>query len=421
MRANGSGRQAGFIITIELLLVTTILVIGSLAGLVAIRDALIKRWANQQSQQVTVYDAGGVALGKAVGFDEHEAPLLAYIDRGVPPLAPDPGHRNYRALIGVRDDRFTSREPVYYAGPDCTGTPCIKAVSDEVADNTGLSGLPATGAVGYLHALQGGPNYAIGAAPEGFRGRLYRSTSLACPVAPTDIQSRYLSQKVVTGSPCENRAASSASGYCEVGLGPCTATDPATCSCITEPVLAPVDCGEGISQQSVLDGLEVDVLNQAAIYLAFLEAITDPSGNYTRFLGQVQLTSIQGMDICCPEGSTLLLDGAIETAAYLSLTKELLDAGLPNGQLTFLLADLGLLTPSTEFSCTATASAPASSGTAGSVDWGSLQALAAEPVPDPSDPAANTLDRFVPPFSVNLPIDMADDSWIYTPPNGEGW
>ncbi len=423
MRHPAARRQGGFIITIELILVTTILLIGSLAGLAAIRDALIKRWANQESQTVTVYDANGVALGRALGFDEHQAPLLPYIDRSVPPLAPDPAHRNYRALIGVRDDRFTSREAVYYDGPDCTGTPCIKATSDEAADHTGLSGRPATGAVSYLHALQGGPNYAIGASPDGIRGRLYRSTALACPIAAADIQSRYLSQKVVAGSPCESRVASAepvAGGYCSDPLTPCDANMPETCDCITQPVMAPVDCSTGVSQQSILAGLETEILDQANGYLALLESITEPSGNYTKFLGEVVLSTISGMDICCPAGAILLEQGALETAAYLTLVNELLNAGLPNGQLTFLLNDLGAQRPDTEFSCVAEASVTTGTSTSSSTDWGTLQTLAAEPVSDPDDPAANTLDRFVAPFSVNLPIDLGGDSWISTPPDGEG-
>ncbi len=418
--------QAGFIVTIELLLLITILVIGSLVGLVAIRDALIKHMAAKTSHDITVYDGNGAALGRVLGFDEHEAPLVPYVDRTVPPLAPDPAHRNYRALIGVRDDRFTSREPVYYSGPDCTGTPCIKGTSDEVADNTGLSGLPATGAVSYLKALQGGPNYAIGASPDGIQGHLYRSTALACPIAPADIQSRYLSQKVVAGSPCESRVAAvepASGGYCSDPLVPCDVTLPETCACVTQPVVAPVDCSTGVSQQSILAGLEAEIVAQANSYLTVLNGLTDPSGNYTRFLTEIVITSIAGMDICCPDGAVLLTSGAIETAGFLTLTDALLNAGLPNGQLTFLQNDLGAQAPSSEFSCVTEATTGTSgTGTGGSAgtDWGSLQTLAAEPVPHPDDPLRNALDGFAAPFQVNLPMDLGDEAWISTPPDGEG-
>ena len=138
-------RQGGFIITVELLLIATILVIGSIVGVIAIRDALVKRIAQQRSQAVLVIDDSGRVLGEALGFDEHEAPLVSYIDRTVPPAAPDPDHRNYRALIGVRDDRFTTREPVYYSGENCTGTPCMKLASDEDTDSIGYDGIAGTG------------------------------------------------------------------------------------------------------------------------------------------------------------------------------------------------------------------------------------------------------------------------------------
>ncbi len=429
--ARGRQSEAGFIITIELILIATILVIGSLVGLVAIRDALVKRIAHRESQQITVYDANGIWLGRAIGFDEHQAPLVPYIDRTVPPESPDPAHLDYRALIGVRDDRFTSREPVYYDGLDCTGTPCIKATSDETADNTGLSGLPATGAVSYLHALQGGPNYAIGASPDGIQGRLYRSTFQACPVAPADIQSRYLSQKVVTGSPCENRTTVVAGGpttttttttgqavttaYCDNQAAPCTATAPETCTCITEPTVL-ASCADGDSQLAVLDAIEADVLQRSSAYLDTLLTLSNPSGNYTRFLPDVVLTSVDGMDICCPVGSVLGQVGLVDTAGYLILINELLEAGLPNGQLTFLLEDLGVQVPSTEFSCAGEPAPPPE--VEQSISWGGLQALAAEPVPDPDDPAANALDRFLAPFRVQLPIGMAAESWISTPPDG---
>lgn len=90
-----------------------------------------------------------------------------------------------------------------------------------------------------------------------------------------------------------------------------------------------------------------------------------------------------------------------------------------NGQLNFLLDDLGLLRPATEFSCVVT-DAESPRETPQTTEWGTLQTLAAEPVPGPNDPAANALDRFVAPFSVNTPIDAGTESWTSTPPDGEG-
>ena len=84
--------KAAFVITLELILLVTILFIGTLVGIVAIRDALIKRYVSQQSQVTVVVDAEGRLLGEAVGFDEHDAPRLFYIDRTQ--------STNYRTLIG---------------------------------------------------------------------------------------------------------------------------------------------------------------------------------------------------------------------------------------------------------------------------------------------------------------------------------
>ena len=192
-------QQAGFIITIELMLIITILGIGLLVGVVAIRDALFKHYVNKQSQEIYVSDANNRLLGKAIGFDEHEAPLIPYIDRTMLPASPNPVHKNYRALIGVRDDRFTSREPVYYSEANCSGTPCIKTPSNEDADNKGVDGIKTSGAVSYLYALQGAPTYAIGNSNNG-QGFLYRQSSQSCPL----VASRYISQKVISGQPCED-------------------------------------------------------------------------------------------------------------------------------------------------------------------------------------------------------------------------
>lgn len=410
-------RQAGFIITIELILIVTILVIGSLAGLVMIRDALVKRMVIKQGNEITVYDANGVALGKAIALDEHQAPIVPYIDRSVPPAVPDPAHRNYRALIGVRDDRFTSREPVYYSGPDCTGTPCIKATSDEVADNTGVSGIPATGAVSYLNALQGGPNYAIGASPDGIKGHLYRSTALACPVAPADIQSRYLSQLVVVGSPCQSRTAgggtSTGSNTVTTPAFSATATgqtvcDPATdptgtCLCLIDPAACNCAQAGGESQSNIL------AANDPAIQAALDSALLTLQLSGNQFAERVTAPIPVG-DICCEAGSTLSEADLVDTVSFIALIGALEAQGLPSGQETQILDQIGLT--SGQLQCIPDSAPPEES-----VDWGSLVTLAAEPVPDPGDAQRNALDRFAAPFLVNLPAD-AVDSWISTPPDG---
>lgn len=198
-------KQGGFVLTIELILIITILVIGSFVGITAIRDALFKQKIKQQDRSVLIADSNNIVMGEVINFDEHDAPQLLYIDRTTtnPP-------KNYRALIGVRDDRFTSREPIYYTALNCQGDPCIKPTSTESLDNSGVSRVPNTGAVSYFQALQGAPNYAIGRSPSGVPGFLYKETFEACPMPEiiggigSPIGSRYISQKVITGEPCES-------------------------------------------------------------------------------------------------------------------------------------------------------------------------------------------------------------------------
>tara|TARA_R110002167_G_scaffold109668_1_gene279626 strand:+ start:3139 stop:4200 length:1062 start_codon:yes stop_codon:yes gene_type:complete len=201
----GHKSQQGFVLTIELLLLVTILVIGSFVGIVAVRDALFKQKVKQLDNTIVVSDSNGTAMGEMVSLDEHDAPQLFFIDR-----TSTESEQNYRALIGVRDDRFTSREPIYYTQLNCQGDPCIKPVSTESMDDAGVSRLPATGAVSYFQALQGAPNYAIGRSPNGLPGNLFRETLQACELPElvggvgSPIGSRYMSQKVVTGEPCDS-------------------------------------------------------------------------------------------------------------------------------------------------------------------------------------------------------------------------
>ena len=75
-------RQDGFVLTIEALLIFTILGIGLFVGLVALRDAVFKYKLSQQDQDFYVFDSSDPAkvIGKVASFDEHEAPLVPFID-----------------------------------------------------------------------------------------------------------------------------------------------------------------------------------------------------------------------------------------------------------------------------------------------------------------------------------------------------
>ncbi len=208
-------KQKGFIITLEAVLITSILGIGLLVGVVALRDALIKYWHANRNSDFVVVDSSTppVIIGSAIGFDEHEAPQVPFFDYDVgfdvdgDGAIDNPGEiRNYRVLIGVRDDRFTSRQPLFYATSNCTlnagEAPCIAGAGDEGAYSTGIDDISGSGGVSYAFALQNGPTYAIGAGGGiGQQGRLYRQASRnACGLGA--IGSMWDSQRVVEGEPC---------------------------------------------------------------------------------------------------------------------------------------------------------------------------------------------------------------------------
>ena len=109
----------------------------------------------------------------------------------------------------------------------------MKGPSDEDADSQGVDFLPGTGAVSYLYALQGGPTYAVGAgAGDRIKGALYRSSAQSCPVSLLGtLGSRWNSQKVVSGEPCEPFV-----------LPIVISTSIPEPSCLVEPSADPLNC-----------------------------------------------------------------------------------------------------------------------------------------------------------------------------------
>jgi hypothetical protein len=161
--------STGFIITIELILIFTILVIGTLVGVIAVRNAVFRLVETRLASRLLVNDAADPPLTiKPISFDVCEAPQF---------LCPDPSN-GLDALLGIRPTGLVSRDQIYFTGPGCTG--------DLYLARPGDSTLP----VGYLNALQG-VSYGVG--PGDFlspAGRLYRSDG-----APTAIfiESRFAS------------------------------------------------------------------------------------------------------------------------------------------------------------------------------------------------------------------------------------
>lgn len=368
--------QAGFVITIELLLIVTILVLGSLVGLVAVRDALVKHYSDNQSQQAIVADANSNLLGKAVDFDEHDAPRIFYIDRT--------GGQAHRVLVGVRDDRFTAREPVYYSGSSCTGTPCVKSTSDEVADNTGVDGVSGSGSVSYFNALQGGPNYAVGRGAEGLPGHLFRESPLVCPVSPSEIGSRWMSQKVVAGEPCE-----------AVNLEDWS-TEKAYSECLVS-TLTPCECPGSYDDES-------DVL---ATYLPLIDSTmttTVASVNVILLPTGQQIAPIKVGTLCCPEAFSLQPDNLVNAVVNVAVTNAISKLDLSFSPVVQSALNDVLAPMAYDIECEAF-----------------IQLKAALSVPDPNDSSQNAFDAFQAPFWVNRPTGAGADSWRSVPPSfGEG-
>ena len=380
--------QQGYILTIELILIITILIIGSIGGVILVRDALIKRHQTKVDNQITVVDANNRPLGIAVSFDEHQAPLIFYTDRGA--------NNTYRALIGIRDDRFTSREAVYYDAPNCQGNPCLKGLSDEATDSQGVSKLNNTGNVSYINALQQGPNYAIGQLGNTVIGQLLRSTPQQCPANSEQILSRYVSQKVVTGSPCESFEIDKqpADSSCLVGvtaLGrPLVGTDgrELAVSCDT--------CQTGYESQG-------DILD---LYLPEVESLLKDALKALKFVGIGTNFDIELGTLCCPEGTRLEEDeNIVETLVFtiLQTTFELAGIDLVNNLIISETLSLIGIEPGITYCKT------------------SLNLVNAEQVINitTGEPALSSL---TPPFKVLLPVHSGQNSttWIHTPPKGEG-
>lgn len=380
--------QHGYILTIELILIITILIIGSIGGVILVRDALIKRYQTKVDNQITVIDANNTPLGIAIGFDEHQAPLIFYTDRQA--------NATYRALIGIRDDRFTSREAIYYDAPNCQGNPCIKSLSDELSDSFGVSKTPNSGNVSYINALQQGPNYAIGQLNNSVRGQLLKSTALACPATGDEIVSRYMSQKVVSGNPCERFSIDKqpADSSCLVGVtalgNPLLGIDSAQLSQSCS------DCKTGYESQG-------DILD---LYLPQVEILLNTTLDALAVVGIAANVDVELGSVCCPQGTRLDEDeNIVETLVFtiLQTTFKLLGIDLINNELIIQTLALLGIEPGVTY-CETT-----------------LNLTRAEPVINTvtGEPALNNL---LPPFRVSLPSHTSANStrWISTPPRGEG-
>lgn len=324
-RRSGKG-QAGFIITLELVLIFTILGLGLTVGIVAIRNALFKFFLTKRAAAIYVVDsdpAGQKVLGKALDLDEHEAPRLQFVDSNV-----DFGGVtvNRRVILGVRDDRFTSRHRIFYEdSTDCGNAVaatnvCIVSNGNEDGDNRGtgvialdlldsasgtVSGsaeLLQAGGIGYLYPMQGGPSYGIGRDVDsgtGFPGTLYREDTPLCD--PAQIRSVWTSQEVVSGEPCLalDAGVTVTAAKCPPGSqgdalhDPCD-VPPADSRCVTTGTCGVSNTGCSSSAECPLfPGDPLDTCNTASLQCACPE--TDN--------GVLSDNWVETGSNCCPPGS----------------------------------------------------------------------------------------------------------------------
>lgn len=234
-------RQQGFILSMEAVLLFTILGIGLLVGTVVLRDALITYYLSQENRRFFVADSSDppILVGDVVGFDEYDAPLLVFVDYHEENANPLPGEFNFRALIGARDDRLTTRQVLLYDVANCAGPPVCIASPGSLSANAQLAGLAETSStVSFIAPLQGdnAPAYAVGrdllAAPG--QDLLYRSSTAGCT---SELVSMWVSQRLSVNA-CVNISP----GISGANLAPFR---------LAEPVLLPDGSGE-----NVLTGLQ---------------------------------------------------------------------------------------------------------------------------------------------------------------------
>lgn len=403
--------QRGFVLTIEFIVISTILVIGIFVGVAALRDSLIKQSQRQVTDRMLVADANGQVLGPVVAFDEHEAPLVPYIDRTQPPDSRGVV-RNQRILIGIRDDRFTSREPIYYTGENCTGTPCIKSRSDEYADSLDIAGDNRAGAVSYSLAQQNLLNYGIGRSKAGVQGDLFRESANSCPGNGAEIRSRYVSQKVVAGQPCELIEQVSSEPQ---PTGKFVVVGEADTACLvgtslSDPlgVLPPAcSCPEGYAQQdAALDAAGDEI--QVALDIGYDEL---KGGVIKRLAPPVDVGTV-----CCPAGSTLAGQTLPNTVAFFVIENQLSVGNVKPKDLVKSIDALNEALAPEPLVCVEEVYEPGGEPISPLVNL-----KIAEPVPSGEDHADRTLERFTAPFRIDTPADgIGTGDWYHIPPDGEG-
>jgi len=156
-----STTSAGFIITLEFLLVMVLFVLPVMIGLFLLGRKLFTLYLNQREFEVQPYSRAVVwdssatvkVIGPVVGYDQFEAPLVVFRDDAT----------KGGVLLGTRRDRFTSVGQVFYTDNNCTQTPRIRAWDSSLT--TGKLGPTLLGAgyppAGFAYQMQR-RSYAMG-------------------------------------------------------------------------------------------------------------------------------------------------------------------------------------------------------------------------------------------------------------------
>ena len=241
-----------------------------------------------------------------------------------------------------------------------------------------------SGNVSYFNALQGFPNYAVGRGSQGLPGALFRETAAACPVDAAGIQSRWVSQKVVSGEPCEPFSADD------------QPSDSAYAACLIE-TLEPCECPGSYEDES-------DVLNSYVpeINRVLEETVASVNG-VLGLLGPLVVPSDLTIGtLCCREAYDLDPQGLVDAVVFVAVEQlideqlDLASSPIVDEAVSTLIAPL-----EGEINCTSF-----------------IQFQAAESVPDINDPSTNVLEQFTAPFWVNAPGGQSEDEWFSTEPSG---
>lgn len=148
-------RSAGFVITLEFLLVMAIFVVPLVIGLTLLARKFYTAYEDRREAVEMPYSRSAVfdssvpatVIGPVIGYDQFEAPLIIFRD-----FATKSG-----VILGVRRNRFTSYGEVYYAGAGCAGTAYVRRWDVNVGTGPGYAFPP----IGFAYQMQG-VSYAMG-------------------------------------------------------------------------------------------------------------------------------------------------------------------------------------------------------------------------------------------------------------------